>query len=76
VEEAHISDLDSHADYCVCGKEVLVLNDFDHEVTVTDWEPEGYTQSLRIVSEALCYTMPQSGKNVFFIVHKSILIPA
>jgi hypothetical protein len=34
VEEANRSDLDSHADCCVCGKEVLVFNDFDREVTI------------------------------------------
>jgi hypothetical protein len=41
VEEVNISDLDSHADCCVCGKEVLVFNDFDREVKVTGWDPEG-----------------------------------
>jgi hypothetical protein len=50
VEEANRSDLASHADCFVCGKEVLVLNDFDREVTVTGWDPEGETQYLRIVS--------------------------
>jgi hypothetical protein len=40
VEEVNISDLDSHADCCACGKEVLVFNDFDREVTVTGWDPE------------------------------------
>jgi hypothetical protein len=51
-------DLDSHADCCVCGKEVLVFNDFYREVTVIDWDPEVETQSLRIVSEDLGYTIP------------------
>jgi hypothetical protein len=41
VEEANRSDLDSHADFCVCGKEVLVFNNFDREVTITGWDPEG-----------------------------------
>jgi hypothetical protein len=40
VEELNRSDIDSHADCCVCGKEVLVLNDFYREVTVTGWDPE------------------------------------
>jgi hypothetical protein len=30
----------------VCGKEVLVFNDFDREITVTGWDPEGETKSL------------------------------
>jgi hypothetical protein len=58
VEEGNISDLDSHPDSCVCGKKVLVFNDFDREVTVTGWDPEGETESLRIVSAALGYTIP------------------
>jgi hypothetical protein len=33
-----------------CVKEVLVFNDFDREVMVAGWYPEGETQSLRIVS--------------------------
>jgi hypothetical protein len=50
VKEVNRSDLDSHTDCCVCGKEVMVLNDFDREVTVAGWDPEGETQSLKIVS--------------------------
>jgi hypothetical protein len=75
VEEKNRSDLDSHADFCVCGKEALIFNDFDREVTVTGWDPEGETQSLRIVSAAMGCTIPQSGKTVLLIVHQSILSP-
>jgi hypothetical protein len=66
VEENSRSDLDSHADCCVCGKEVHVFNDFDREVTVTDWGPKGATKSLPIVSAALRYTIPERGKMVIF----------
>jgi hypothetical protein len=75
VEETNRSDLDSHADCCVCGKEVLVFNDFDREVTVTGWDPSGEIQSLWIVAASLGYTMSQSGKNVLLIFHQSILSP-
>jgi hypothetical protein len=75
VKEAHRSNLDSHADCCDCGKHILVFNDFDREITVTGWYPEGENQSLQIVSADLGYTMPQSGKNVLLIVHQSILSP-
>jgi hypothetical protein len=40
VEEVNRSDLDSHADCFVCGKDVFVFNDFDREVTVAGWDPE------------------------------------
>jgi hypothetical protein len=76
VEEVYRSDLDSHADCCVCVKEVLVFNDFDREVTVTGWDPEGETQSLRIFSAAMGYTIPESGQTVLLIVHQSIFSPS
>jgi hypothetical protein len=76
MEEVNISDLDSHADCCVCGKEVLVLNDFEREVTVTGWDPEGETQSLRILSAAMGYTITQSGQTVLLIAHQSIFSPS
>jgi hypothetical protein len=75
VEEVNRSDLDSHADCCVCGKEVLFFNYFDREVTVTGWDPEGETQSLIIVSAVVGYTIPQSGQTVFLIAHQSIFSP-
>jgi hypothetical protein len=76
VEEVNISYLDSHADCCVCGKEVLVLNDFDREVTISGWDPEGETQSLSIVSAETGYTVPESGKTVLLIAHHSIFSPS
>jgi hypothetical protein len=76
VEEVNRSDLNSHADCCVCGKEVLVFNDFDREVTVTGWDPEGETQSLRIVSAAMGYTIPHSGQTVLLIANQSIFSPS
>jgi hypothetical protein len=76
VEEVNRSNLDSHADCCVCGKEVLVFNEFDREVTFTVWDPEGETQSLRIVSAAMGYTLPESGQTVLLIAHQSIFSPS
>jgi hypothetical protein len=75
VEEGNRSDIDPHADCCVCRKEVLGLNDFDRKLTVTGWYPEVETQSLRIVSAALGYTIRESGKTVLLIVHQIILRP-
>jgi hypothetical protein len=71
----NISDLDSHADACVVGKEALIFNDFDREVTVSGYDPIGETNSLRTVSMALGYAVPETGQNVLLIVHQSISIP-
>jgi hypothetical protein len=76
MKEVNRSDLDSHADCCVCGKEILVFNDFDREVTFTGWYPEGETQSLIIVSVAMGYTIPESGQTVLLITHQSIFSPS
>jgi hypothetical protein len=57
VEESNRSDLDSHAECCVCGKEVLVFNDFDLDVTVTGCDPQGETNSLLIIAASLAYTI-------------------
>jgi hypothetical protein len=51
-------DLDSHTDACVVGKEALIFNDFDREVTVSGYDPSGETRSLRTVSAALGYVIP------------------
>jgi hypothetical protein len=59
----------------VCREEVLFFNDFDREVTVNGWDPEGETTSLRIVSAALCYNIPETGKIVLLIAHHSIFSP-
>jgi hypothetical protein len=64
-----------YADCCVCGKEVLVFNDFDQEVTVTGWYPEGEKNSLQILSAALGYTIPETVKILLLIVHQSIFSP-
>jgi hypothetical protein len=76
VKEVNRSELDSHADCCVCGKEVVVFNDFDREVTVAGWDPEWETQSLKTVSEAMGYTIPENGKTVLLIAHQSIYSPS
>jgi hypothetical protein len=44
-------------------------------MTVTGWDPEGETKSLRIVLAALGYNNPETGKKVLFIVHQSIFSP-
>jgi hypothetical protein len=68
--------LDCHADCCVCGKEFLVFNYFDREVTVAGWDPEGETQSLKIVSAAMGYKIPENGKTVLLIAHQNICSPS
>jgi hypothetical protein len=39
-------------------------------------DPEGETQSLRIVSAAMGYTIPESGQTVLLIAHQSMFSPS
>jgi hypothetical protein len=75
LEESNRLDLNSNADCCVCGKEVLIFIYFDREVTVADWDPEGATKSLRIVPAALGYTITETGQTVLLTVHRGTFSP-
>ena len=35
------TDLDSHADQCAVGRNVLVVHDYDHPFNVTGYDPNG-----------------------------------
>jgi hypothetical protein len=75
VKGVNMSDLESHADACVVGKDALIFNDFDREVTVSGYDPSGETKSLRTVSAAMGYAIPETGQNVLLIVHHTISLP-
>jgi hypothetical protein len=75
VKGVNRSELDSHADACVVGKEALIFNDFYREVTVSGCDPSGETKSLRTVSAALGYVIPETGQNVLLILHQAISLP-
>jgi hypothetical protein len=75
VKGVNRSDLDSHTDACVVFKEALIFNDFDREVTVSGYDPSGETKSLRTLSAALGYFIPETVHNVLLIVHQAISLP-
>jgi hypothetical protein len=75
VKGVNRSDLDSHTDDCVVGKEALLFNEFDREVTVSGYDPSGEKKSMRTVSVALGYVIPETGKNVLLIIHQAISLP-
>jgi hypothetical protein len=75
VKGVNRSDLESHTDACVVGKEALLFDEFDSEVTVSGYDPSGETKSLRSVSAALGYVIPETGKIVLLIIHQAISLP-
>jgi hypothetical protein len=73
--EVNRSDLDSYADASVVGRESFVIQDCDHHVTVNGFDPTRAARSLRAVSAALTYTIPECGRMVCLIVHQAIHEP-
>jgi hypothetical protein len=69
------SDLDSHADTCCLGSEVMEITDYQKTVTVTGFDPTIASMSLRIISAALAYDSPESGETVILLVHQAIYNP-
>jgi hypothetical protein len=57
------------------GKEALVFNYFEREVTVIGYDPAGEKKSLQTVSAALGYVIPKTGKTVLLIIHQDIYSP-
>jgi hypothetical protein len=48
--EEHSTDLDSHADTCVVGKNALIVHMLDKKVNVTGFDPaQGKVKDLNLV---------------------------
>jgi hypothetical protein len=75
MEGVNGSNIGSHADASVVGREALLFNDFNCEVIVSGYDPVGETKSLRSVSAAMGYVIPQTGKTVILIIHQGIHLP-
>jgi hypothetical protein len=70
------NDLDTHADQCVVGLNVLIVNDFDRPVAVQGFDPNGpKIDNLRTVSAAMAYDLPDTGETVILLVHQAMHIP-
>jgi hypothetical protein len=54
VKEANRSDLVSHSDACVVGKDALIFWYFHREVIVSGYDPDGEKISLKTVHSLIC----------------------
>ncbi len=69
----HPTDLDSHADTCVIGKNALIVHILNKKVNVTGFDPSfGKVKDLDLVSAALAYDCPEMGERVIQMVHQAI----
>jgi hypothetical protein len=63
----HPTDLDSHADACVVGKNVLIVHVLGKKVNVTGFDPlQGKVKDLDLVSAALACDCPTTGAMLSF----------
>jgi hypothetical protein len=69
------SDFDLHDDAYVVGKQALIFQYFDREVNVSGYDPDGEKRSLKTVSAARGYVIPEMGKIVLLIIHQGISLP-
>jgi hypothetical protein len=67
--------LDSHADTCLAGKNVLVVHILDKKVNVTGFDPmQGKLKDLNLVSGALACNCP-TGEVVTLMMHQAFYVP-
>jgi hypothetical protein len=66
-------DLDSHADTCCVGKDVLLVNMTMKTVKVTSFlQSLGSVTKVPIVTAAIAYDDPRSGKVFILIIHQAL----
>ncbi len=72
----HPINLDSHADTCIVGKNVLIDHVLDKKVNVTDFDPaQGKVRDLNLVTAALAYDCPRTGEVSVLMVHQAVHVP-
>ena len=70
------TELDSHADVTVLGKNVLVLTDFDRPVTVTGYDPASPSlPNVKTVGAAVAYDDPKTGQTIMLTINQALHIP-
>ena len=72
----YFTELDSHADTCVAGKNCLVTEVYDKTVSVSGYDPNlGTKKAMQIVSAAVAYDDPASGETLILRIHQAVHIP-
>jgi hypothetical protein len=69
------TELDSHANTCVIGKQALVVLDHNRLVNVTGYNQAQGSTTFKVVSAALAYDSPADGRTVILVVHQAVHIP-
>jgi hypothetical protein len=68
-------ELDSHADTCVVGCNVLIVNEHTHVVNVSGFDPSQPARSAKIVDCAIKYICPGTGEIMLLTINQALHIP-
>ena len=69
-------ELDSNADTCCVGEGVMIVNATDRYVTATPFVKSlGTIKKVPIVTAAVAYDDPRSGKVVVLVIHQALYFP-
>ena len=69
------TEMDSHADTCVLGRNALITHDFERPVHVTGYDKADGSKTYKTVSGVVGYKHPITGKNYYLHVHQAIYMP-
>jgi hypothetical protein len=68
-------DLDSHADTCLVGHNVLIINEHTRAVNVSGFDPSQPARSAKIVDCAVKYICPATGEIMLLTINQALHIP-
>ena len=69
------TELDTHADTCVVGKNCLIVHEYNRWVTVTGYDPkQGCVKDLKVVAAVLAYDCPKTGEVIILRINQAIYI--
>ena len=68
-------ELDSHANTCVLGHDVLIILDYNRPVSVVGYDKSLGSKTYQTVSCVAAYDDPQTGRTLHLIINQAIHIP-
>ena len=72
----HRTDLDSHADTCLVGKNAVILEELDRYVNISGFDPsKGKANDLQIVNAAVAFDDPETGQPYILRVNQAVSVP-
>jgi hypothetical protein len=75
-EETSRTDLDTHANMPVVGRNVYILSDTGETALVAPYSPDYEPKELRIVKAAALYSCPYTGQEVVLIIQQALHVPS